>query len=498
MIVVLEAILPMVFAFSAMLYIGLAVFVARSSPQSIMGLFLFLAGVLVAGSAFSYTATDPSLYGIGRTLSFFASSFIPVAFYSLYRQYTERPARAAMILVLSIIPIATTLLAITNSMHNMIWSMVDTPDGLRFSAITSHWWFNRVHAPYAYGLFGLSLLGLAGKLSTIAPAHRSRMIVLLVCAVLPFAASSVNTFFGAGPIDFPVLASSLVLLLPVYAYIGLTLRVFEFSPLAYSMLFDHVRDPIFVLDNEQRIACVNRSATELLGYAERDLLGQRLWDDIPEARKVLQRARELDLTQTLRLDSDCTYEVSVAPLADGHGIVRGSVVVCRDVTERRNALAQLAESEHQIRTLIETSSNGILRFSRDQREADGQFRCVFANRAAEGFLLGDHDGLIGTPIGELIQLDPDRLLQHFQGNEPATDYISFEVAANVSDEDAWFRVVGEPVGEDFSVTLIDITQRPADGGSQSARFRKGCPRGDPTPRAWRRRLPGPEPVQVNQ
>ena len=25
--------------------------------------------------------------------------------------------------------------------------------------------------------------------------------------------------------------------------------------------------------------------------------------------------------------------------------------------------------------------------------------------------------------------------------------------------DAWLRVVGEPVGRDFSVTLIDITQR---------------------------------------
>ncbi len=457
--VVLEAVLPMVFAFAATLYLGLAVFVARSSPQSIMGLFLFLLGIFVAGASFSYAATDPNLYGIGRTLGFFATSFIPVAFYSLYRQYTDGPARAITIMVLSVIPIATTVLALTNSMHNMIWAVIETPTGFEFSAVTSHWWFTRVHAPYAYGLFGISLLALAGRLSSIAPAHRLRVVVLLVCAVLPFAGSIVNTFLGVGQIDFPVLASSLVLLLPVYAYISMTMRVFEFSPLAYPTLFDHVRDPIFVLDNEQRIVCVNRKATELLGFTERELLGRRLWDDIPEARRVLDQARELDLTQTLTLDTNLSYEVSVAPLADARGHVQGSVVVCRDVTERRNALRQLAESEHQIRTLIETSSNGILRFSRDQNDADNRFRCVFANRSAEGYLRGDRGTLIGMPVGKLAQLSPDRLLEHFDGDEPATDHLSFEVAAIGSDDDTWFRVVGEPVGEDFSVTLIDITQR---------------------------------------
>lgn len=459
MSVVLESILPWVFAFAATLYVGLAVFVARASPRSNMGLFLFLLGIIVAGAAFSYSASDPSLYGIGRTLSFFGSSFIPVAFYSLYRKYTDGPARRITILALSVIPVTTTVLALTNSMHHMIWAVVETPTGFEFSTVTSHWWFARVHAPYAYGLFSISLLALAGRLSSIAPAHRLRIVVLLVCAVLPFAGSIVNTFLGVGPIDFPTLASSLVVLLPVYGYISLTMRDFAFSPLAYPMLFDHVRDPIIVLDHEQRIVCVNKKATELLGVAERELLGRRLWEDIPEARRVLNQARALDLTQTLRLDSEATYEVSVAPLTDARGLELGSVVVCRDVTERRIVLSQLAESEHQIRSLIETSSNGILRFSRDRSDSEQPFRCVFANRAAEGYLHSERGTLVGMPIGKFAQLNPDRLLEHFETGEPATEQLSFEVAASGPDEDTWFRVVGDPVGEDFSVTLVDITQR---------------------------------------
>ena len=37
--------------------------------------------------------------------------------------------------------------------------------------------------------------------------------------------------------------------------------------------------------------------------------------------------------------------------------------------------------------------------------------------------------------------------------------LSFETAAETSQGESWLRIVGEPVGDDFSVTLIDITQR---------------------------------------
>jgi len=455
----LETVLPMALAFAATVYLGLAVFVARSSPRSIIGFFLFLLGIMVAGSAFSYGTNDAHLYGIGRVLSFFAGGFIPVAFFALYRQYTVGAARTPTLVALSIIPVATTMLALTNSMHHMIWAVVQTADGPRFSEVTSHWWFTKVHAPFAYGLFGYSALALLSRLSTIASAHRSKIVILVICALMPFIGSIGNTFLGIGPIEFPVLATSLVLLLPVYTYVSLSLRVFEFSPLAYETLFDHVRDPIFVLDTDDRIICVNRKAVELLGLTERELLGQRLWEDFPEARTVLRDARELDLTQTLRIDKDRTFEVSVARLRDRNGRARGSVVVCRDVTERRSALDKLAESEHQIRTLIETSSNGVLRFSRDMSDPRRPFRCVFANRAAEDYLRSGRDTLVGMSLEKLHQLNPVRLVEHFGKEEPATGQVSFEVADTAAESDGWFRVVGEPVDGDFSVTLVDITQR---------------------------------------
>lgn len=459
MLEIFESVLPPLFAVAAVLYLGLAVHVSRSAPNNVISFFLMLIGTMIGGSAFSFGTQDPNLYGIGRTLSFFAAGFIPVAFFMTYRQYTDSRPSPWFVAVLSIIPIATTVLTMTNSMHNMIWDTVVTDAGIAFTEITAHYWFNSVHAPFAYGLFGFSLVALASRLPSLAPAHRRPVILLIICASLPFVVNIANTFLGVGPIAFPFLSTTLTLLLPVYAYVSVSMRVYDFSPVAYETLFDHVRDPIIVIDNDQRVICVNKNAQEMLHATESKMLGRHLWEDYPKARAVLNQACELNLTQTLRMDAEHTYEVSVAPLLDQRGKKLGTVVVCRDVTQRRKALSQLADSEHLIRTLIETSSNGILRFSRDDSDERHLYRCIFANRAAETYLAGGTGALVGMPLEKLSQLEPQKLLEHFGDPDKPKSPLSIETTSEGPDGEGWLRIVGEPVGEDFSVTLIDITQR---------------------------------------
>lgn len=458
----IEFFLRPVFAVAAVLYLALAIRVARTSVQrgtSVVSFFLFLIGIFIASAAFITGTSDPDIYGIGRVLGFFATGFIPVAFYVVYRDYTVGPPNAIVIAMLSVVPIATTALAMTNSMHNIIWAVVETESGIGFSNLTDHSWFNQVFVPFTFGLLGYSLIALAGRLPSIASAHRKTVVLLLVCAALPYAVSMCNTIFGIGPPDFPFLATTVVALFPVYYYLSVSMRFYDFSPLAYPMLFDHVRDPIIVLDLDHRIICANRSAEELLGGSEKELIGQQLWQDFPEARAILKQANDLDLTQTLRMNMRQIYELSVGPLTGAKGQNMGMVVVCRDVTERRNALSKLAESEHLIRTLIETSSNGILRFSRDINDEQRRYRCIFANRAAESYLGSSSGTLVGMPLDKLEQLEPDRLYKHFANESAATAATSFETSADSSPEQNWLRIVAEPVGEDFSVTLIDITQR---------------------------------------
>jgi diguanylate cyclase (GGDEF)-like protein/PAS domain S-box-containing protein len=454
--------LPAVFAAATVAYLWLAVRVSRASADASsnsVSHFLFLIGAMTAGSAFAYNATDPDIYGIGRTLTYFSAGFLPVVLYNIYREYTVGRAHPLLLAALSVIPLVSTALAMTNDLHNMIWSVVEIGGETRFTQPDEHVWFKRVHAPFAYGLFGFSLVAMAGRLPTIARAHRRKIILLLVCAILPFAVSVGNTLLRIGPIDFPFTSLTLVLLLPLYWWASVAMRVYEFSPLAYQTMFDHVRDPIIVLDKSQRIVSANTPAQTLLESPEQELIGQRLWEDVPEAKAILDHGRDRDLTQTVRMKSDRYFELNSAPLRSPSGRAQGTVVVCRDVTERKRALKALADSEHLIRSLIEHSSNGILRFARDPGDPASRFRCIFANRAAERFLQSNSGTLVGMPLDKLALLEPARLEQQFGGDDPATTSTSYEACVEGDGGEAWLRVVGEPVGQDFSVTLIDITQR---------------------------------------
>ena len=264
---------------------------------------------------------------------------------------------------------------------------------------------------------------------------------------------------GIGPPNFPFTVSTLVILLPLYWWATVEMRVYDFSPLAYQTMFDHVRDPIIVLDKSQRIVSANNPAQALLKSSENELVGQRLWEDLPEAQAILEHSKDRDLTQTVRMKSDQYFELNSAPLTGPSGQNQGTVVVCRDVTERKRALRALADSEHLIRSLVEHSSNGILRFTRDAGDENVCYRCTFANRAAETFMSGSAGTLVGMPLSKLQLLDPQRLIEHFQGEQAPDASASYEMPIEREDGDSWLRVVAEPVGLDFSVTLIDITQR---------------------------------------
>ncbi|MFQ5982402.1 MAG: diguanylate cyclase domain-containing protein [Woeseiaceae bacterium] len=462
MIEQLSLVLPTVFGFSALTYLWLAGRVSRASSQSennAISYFLFLIAAMVAGSAFAFGTTDENMYGIGRTLTFFSAGFLPVVLYVIYRQYTVGSPSALVLAVLSILPAITTLLAITNPLHHMIWTVVETADGVRFTDVNEHYWFNRVHAPFAYGLFGYAVVALMGRMPTIARAHRGRVGLLLVCAVLPYGVSMGNVLLKIGPVGFPFTSLTLVILLPLYWYASLKLRVYEFSPLAYQTLFDHVRDPIIVLDNSRRIVSANQPAQVLLNATEAELIGQRLWEDLPEAQSVLEHAAGRDVTQTIRMSAGRHFELNIAPLTGPAGQDQGTVVVCRDVTERKRALRALADSEHLIRSLVEHSSNGILRFARDERDSEKKFRCTFANRAAERFLQSGNGTLVGMPLEKLVLLEPEKLLERFGGEHRSVSSMSYETSMELDEGETWIRIIGEPVGHDFSVTLIDITQR---------------------------------------
>lgn len=460
MIESLDLFLPTILGLAATLYVWLAVRVFRASPQgdaNWISYFLFLNGAIIAGAALSFGATDPRLFGLGRVFTYFGGGFLPVVFYLIYRYYAIGRPHPALVVTLCVVPAATTLLALTNPLHHLLWNATLGADGVSVEPGDETRWFSGVFLPFVHVVFGYAFIALAGRVQTITRAHRRNVVFLLACASFPFAVSLADRAFGIGPPGFPITSIALALTVPFYWWATLALRVHEFSPLAYQTMFDHLRDPVIVLDRAGQIVSVNHQAEKLLDAREPALVGTRLLQDVPEFQALVADAgRAQDVTQTVRMRANRYFEITCTPMMGPSGQEQGTVVACRDVTERKEALRALADSEHLIRSLIENSSNGILRFARDESAMERKFRCIFANGAAERFL--DTGTLVGMPLEKIALLEPDKLLDRFGGPESGAP-ISFESAVETEGGEKWLRIVGEPVGHDFSVTLIDITLR---------------------------------------
>lgn len=326
-----------------------------AAPLAKMALFPSLTGLCYAGLVL---ISDPTLsrllFAVGNGLFIMAPPYFlvfTIAYTGRSHWITER-RRTALIATYAAIGMVYggwlfTTASLTVSTQNGLTLLVLNDPGLR-QMLT-------LLVAYPPIFVGIGLLG--SFLVSSRNMYRKQTAVIFLAIMASVAG---NLVFEAGLSPHPGLNLTPVSFAGEVAVISLALYRFEFlnvEPLAPDVVIEEMNDPVLVLDDDDHIIDANPASTTLFDGS--DPTGSHIDDLLPGLRTAIERDEEF-VPPSGEFATDggtvSVYDLNHAPISDQYERDRGSVVVFRDVTRRKQRERTVASLQSVTREFLAAES----------------------------------------------------------------------------------------------------------------------------------------------
>jgi len=467
--------LSVLLIFSAACYalLGARLVASRRAIGSMpIGLLFIVISFWVIGGAIELLSGTFLMFSIGRTGHFIGTAFVPIVAYVCFREYTGTETSGRRLAALVLIPVVSVTLAATNASHELMWSGPFLNAAGEFLTYPSKWgpWFLFVHLPYSYIVIGTAMFTLLAHSSAVAPAHRRGLFLLTAACIAPLATTAAYDI-GVGPDTISYVPLVFAAMLPIYAWLIVGEQIIEFTPLAYETVFQNMQDPVVVIDDQCRVIGLNHTAESMLSVDEAQALRTPLEDLFGTGAHEVYEALDTGEPQNMMTATGRFLHVQVSKIASSRASAKGGqVLMFRDVSDVERAQSEVRKNEKLLRTLIDHSVNGIIRFAwTDDENGEKRLRSIFANAAAGRFLASEVDDLVDCSATQIIRhaitgMDVaaiDDVMERFTNSAEKAKSLDVEVRQKGKGPARWLRVICEPVGDDVAATFVDITDRKA-------------------------------------
>lgn len=237
-------------------------------------------------------------------------------------------------------------------------------------------------------------------------------------------------------------------------------------------------DAIIVVDANSQINIANEALLTMLGFEENEIVGRHLLELSPfegtytsisgeeftftdeylnqqteKANELFEKGKVTNYEiYMIRKDGKIVpIEATISVLKNQEGERRGSIAICRDITERKKAEKEIREAKEFLEKIIESSKDGIV-------ITDEKGMMISVNTAVEQMSGFKKDELVGKHTSALVVEDKDTKDQILQkiGELFEKGYVSYEAVHRRKD--------GQCIDVECNSSVIKDNQGNAIGG----------------------------------
>jgi PAS domain S-box-containing protein len=313
------------------------------------------------------------------SLSYVGITIIPATWLAFASEYTGRDkwlTRRAIAL-LWIEPVVTLLCTFTNPYHHLFRANISLDTSGSFHIVRSTFgpafW---VHSVYSYLLLVVGTYMLVHAFIRSPQAYRGQLGLPLIGAFVPWIANAVYIFgpFSSklDPTPFAFTITGLTMAWSIYRY-----RLMEIVPVARAAIFESISDALMVLDRHNRFVDINPAALRLINQpSAKTVIGQSTQTVMADQSALVEQYRDVTEAHTEIAVSvggeERYFDLHISPLRNRHGELTGRVLVLREITEIKQAAAQIqAQNEALVK------ANQELAIAREKAEEANELKSQF-------------------------------------------------------------------------------------------------------------------------